>query len=691
MPKNFETTIELSGKIDPSVAKAVGLSVKELYKINQAYNTIAKLQKQANLNANGLPPVLQKTTVQIEKANRAAQELGNSFKRVQEIAAGVFEGEFFLGALEKGLDIVKEIGNKIKEFGVDSLSVRGKREVLQNQSRSMLESLGRGGQFGDLDMMMRNMEGRETMIKYSQLLASTNRLVSSAPGRFNSVESIHGMLGRLSDVMKDPATFDLATQAFTRILAAGKLDSKHIQELGFDTGYSFGPAIAKALNMSPEQMTDAMKKHKISGSQGIDALFKAFDIITGFGGAAYKHAEAQLKGWEGVVARWEGHMEDFKESFGKQLENFFSPIAEEIFKYLTPAALTHAFDGLEQFSRHMGQVSADLFSGIFIPLETRLPLFTNTIEGAMGGFTNWIDSFFVTVEEPVNGIHSVMKTDGFNAINKIVDGLELLNGGLKNLGNTFNYIGGHLEEFRLMSKLLMDSLSPGVDFFSKSKNIADDIAALIKLEGGSGAKEAAKENSVVQDVANNIIKVHNDALNIGVSKLIDFNNAIGNAINTITTGTIFGGSQMTPTGNVSGAPTGSWEKYTDYGPGVKGDQPGGKTYDYNSYHGIGAYGKLSGDSAAMHRDWAWSHYHVRAKGYYRSDRDGSMHRYMDETGAKNPKNEDFFHGADIKVEQHFHIQGDSDHIIRTIKERSSEVARHVHSEIREQMSRSAVI
>jgi Bifunctional DNA primase/polymerase, N-terminal len=77
-------------------------------------------------------------------------ELHESLKRVHEIALGVFEGEAFLGALEKGLDIVKEMGATIKGFAVSSLEVRGKREVLQNQAHSMLESMGRGGQFGKL-------------------------------------------------------------------------------------------------------------------------------------------------------------------------------------------------------------------------------------------------------------------------------------------------------------------------------------------------------------------------------------------------------------------------------------------------------------------------------------------------------------------------------------------------------------
>ena len=119
------------------------------------------------------------------------------------------------------------------------------------------------------------------------------------------------------------------------------------------------------------------------------------------------------------------------------------------------------------------------------------------------------------------------------------------------------------------------------------------------------------------------VSVHSDALNIGVSKLIDFNNAIGNAINTITAGTIFGGPGMAPTGNVSGAPSASWQKFTDYGPSI--DPKGSKYYDSNSFNGRGAYGQLRNGDVAANPAWMWSHYHVRPGGTYTSDRDGKEH------------------------------------------------------------------
>jgi hypothetical protein len=58
--------------------------------------------------------------------------------------------------------------------------------------------------------------------------------------------------------------------------------------------------------------------------------------------------------------------------------------------------------------------------------------------------------------------------------------------------------------------------------------VKQDTAELTKYETDKlfpGVKEAAHENSVVQDIANNIIKAHTSVLSAGISKLNDFNNA----------------------------------------------------------------------------------------------------------------------------------------------------------------------
>ena len=45
----------------------------------------------------------------------------------------------------------------------------------------------------------------------------------------------------------------------------------------------------------------------------------------------------------------------------------------------------------------------------------------------------------------------------------------------------------------------------------------------------------------------------------------------------------------------------------------------------------------------------------------------------------------------IVINNTCHISGDSDHIVRTIKERSSEVATQVHRELKDRLERLAVV
>jgi hypothetical protein len=184
--KNCKTEIEISGAMSPSVAKAVGLSVKELYKINAAYATITAAQRKANLAANGLPPALQKTTVEITKATRASQALATSFKRIGEFAAG----ELIARGFEKALGFAERIADKVKEFGSSSLEVRGTREVLQNQIKSMANSIGNPELASQLDDAIRNAEGRTTPRKYSELMEIGAQLISSNAKRFGTSSNV---------------------------------------------------------------------------------------------------------------------------------------------------------------------------------------------------------------------------------------------------------------------------------------------------------------------------------------------------------------------------------------------------------------------------------------------------------------------------------------------------------------------
>jgi len=229
MPQNYQTTISVGGSVSPSLAAA-------MKKVQTDVKSLDALLKKANVTGSGLSPQLQKATTQMHKLTQESNAFANSLKRICEIGSGVAIGDLIANGFERALAFAEQIADKLKEFSVKSLEEKAHREVLQEQQRAMLGSFGRPGMFGGLDAMMRNMEGQETMIKYDQLMQTANLLMSSSPKLFKSVDSIHKMLHQLADVSKDPEAFKLATQAVTRMLAGGKIDAKHLQELSFDTG-----------------------------------------------------------------------------------------------------------------------------------------------------------------------------------------------------------------------------------------------------------------------------------------------------------------------------------------------------------------------------------------------------------------------------------------------------------------------
>jgi hypothetical protein len=94
-----------------------------------------------------------------------------------------------------------------------------------------------------------------------------------------------------------------------------------------------------------------------------------------------------------------------------------------------------------------------------------------------------------------------------------------------------------------------------------------------------------------------------------------------------------------------GGPAGPHE--TEYGPAVAGDQPGGATYDWNSYHHIGAWpgttGPLRAGDVALGLG-AQAQYHVQPGESFMTA-SGHWVRFADRSGSKDPYNIDYFKGA----------------------------------------------
>lgn len=87
--------------------------------------------------------------------------------------------------------------------------------------------------------------------------------------------------------------------------------------------------------------------------------------------------------------------------------------------------------------------------------------------------------------------------------------------------------------------------------------------------------------------------------------------------------------------------------YTEYGPAVPGDQPGGPTYDYNSYHRIGAWPGITGplEPGDVALGYGAQSFYGVSPGQTFVDTRGNTVRFADRSGSGNPMNEDVFRMA----------------------------------------------
>jgi tape measure domain-containing protein len=494
--------VEITGELDPSLAKAIGMTEAEFKRLISAQKTFNSLMskmvapREAVNAANQIGSAITKMETRSSEATRRMRE---NMEKVGE--AGKKAAEKIQGSLAKAFDSIVEHGMHLtgiggilgsiggafagEEFIRGAFEVRAERGVLQNQLRSVTEAAGRGYLAPQIDTLLRNMEGRETPVRYKQLLETSNLLLAAAPERFKDVDAMHKMLGQLADVSRDPQAFQMVSQAFTRILAEGKVDAQHLNEMSQDSGFAFREAMAKALKVTPEQLADLLKKHKLTGEQQIQALMTAFGELTGPGGAGYKHAEAQLQGLSGLQSMFIGHWEDFQESFGIQLENFLQPIADKVFKILTPGVLVNAFNQLTPYVKGFGaavaQVVDNLQHGQAAERLRAIGQAFSVMFGKMFG-TSGFGKFYQDILDPISGAWRSQITASGKAWQDMISG-QWTSAVLNALGavrSTVEFIQQHFNTILGWAKGIAVALTAakGVELFNKFAEAFKTIKAL---------------------------------------------------------------------------------------------------------------------------------------------------------------------------------------------------------------------
>lgn len=350
--RTFEASLKLLAKLDGSFQRS----------IKQAEGMMKSLEKQAQMEKgfSRMESNSKRSFGRVsEHGKSAAKEIGESFKRVMETTGGVFLGEKLREAFDKA-------GDMAKEFISSSFEVRATREVLQNQQQAAFRSLdtkpGYSLNSKEMDTWIRNQEGQTTPRTYREQMEATNLLATT--GKFKSTSSLEHMVSMLADTSKDSESYALAARAISRMFAGGKLDFRHVGEFAADTGYNLSDPLMQVTGAKTQADLEKMIK-KAGGAKSLEWLQKAMEILTGKGGAAYEHAAQQLIGLNGIMSKWTGHLEDLKESFGKNvLEPFLQPISDELGTFLTSGSLTHAFDSFESKFSEIGKTFASTLADL---------------------------------------------------------------------------------------------------------------------------------------------------------------------------------------------------------------------------------------------------------------------------------------------------------------------------------------
>src|SRR5262249_15982015 len=105
---------------------------------------------------------------------------------------------------------------------------------MQSSIATIARSMGEPELAAQVDTMIRNMEGRETPLRYEALMSATSALLTARPESFKNAEEIHKRLKELADISRSPEVFGLATQAYSKVLSEGRLD---MQEINASQGY----------------------------------------------------------------------------------------------------------------------------------------------------------------------------------------------------------------------------------------------------------------------------------------------------------------------------------------------------------------------------------------------------------------------------------------------------------------------
>jgi tape measure domain-containing protein len=682
----FTTRIVVSGAVDPSLAKSLGISQQAMLKLNQLTTQLGASNKVVAKSYMTFGPELQKASIQ-------ADRLSGSMRRVGEIVAGIGIADAIVGGLRTAVNLAGQLGDKFHQFASEASKLSSQRELMV---KGLGNILGNQAQAGLVYESMFNI-AKSSPYQAKDLIDPVKRFVASGM----SLNQLQWLATRQGDLMAGIGggqdEMGRATLAFQEINAKGYANSRQLNTQLGSLGIPVQKTLENILHVNPEQLDKMIKKHQIT----TDVVMKMVEVLTGPGGMFFESMKKFATTFQGLETTIVDEFQRFQSDFGDVVNDLTKIVYGWVGGSDVWNKVNTYMDELKQLNHGVLSFISSMPSSEI--LGKFQPYFQN-LQNTFTGFNQWLGSFFNLVEIPNQGNEYVLNATGEAKVKEYLDDVVsimektakvmtvIVNIGART-GDALNAMGklwNLYEKFdqfvwRIQNTLSGHSDVPGTNRIDPNNpanrgfNYQSQFGGPHMASGGVLVGEAGVE--AVLPMSNSSLL---DDLN---STLQQLNSFLTNAFPAGTPGGALGSVGAGFGGVRGGGGGGSWLANTQYGPGVDYVDANGRVHgtpDSDSSRGIGhihgvAY-KLGAGSVALHSEYAEGVLHIKPGQWFRNPRTGRLQQWNDTSGARNPQNiDEFVPGNGTTV--HVHINAiDSKSFEGTVKQHAKVIQKHLDQE-----------
>jgi tape measure domain-containing protein len=396
--KQYSLDIELGGKIDPSLARAVGMSEKELKRLQDAINTVNKaVNKQAEAWLNVSP--------QIDKAHE-------SLKRMAETAAGVFTADALMGAAEGFVDVLRD--------GL-YVTVRIAQQASKAASDWQQLSLGMGNLFRDQAFANQLMGQLQATANLSPFQATDLAGVSRKLAGYGVGENaLFDVTKRLGDIATGSGggreVLDRMALAYGEAVAGEVVTTREINQLT-QAGVPIWKELEKLTGKNVLDLRKEIEQHGLKS----DWLYKVIQDLTDKGGLFNDAMKNFSETFEGLSTTFEDKTAIILRGLGDVVNEWAGAalkMANDSPLWDQAQTWFHELNAMSQATLGFIQsLPSSELMGKFEPYLTK-------VQEAFDHFNNWIGSFFTEFHNPATGnIETAVNATGAEQFKKAIDAI----------------------------------------------------------------------------------------------------------------------------------------------------------------------------------------------------------------------------------------------------------------------------